>query len=71
MCAIFKRELPSTVQCAVFNETLRAFLTQTRNFCVPQTIPSIEVNALKYNGNWGRERMGGEGMETGYLLINN
>jgi len=59
------------MQCVVFNETMRGLLTQTRNFCVPQTIPSIEVNALKYNGNWGRERMRGEGMETGYLLINN
>jgi hypothetical protein len=26
------------------------------NVCVPQTIHSIEVNALKYNGNWGRGR---------------
>jgi len=44
------------MQSVVFNETLRGLLTQTRNFCVPQTIPSTEVNALKYNGNWGRER---------------
>jgi len=53
-CVTFNRELASIMQCAVFNETLRGLLTQTRNFGVPQTIPSIEVNALKYNGNWGR-----------------
>ena len=44
------------MQCAVVNETLRGLLTQRRHFSVPQTIPSREVNALKYNGNWGRGR---------------
>jgi hypothetical protein len=27
-----------------------------RSFYVLQTIPSIQVNALKYNGNWSRGR---------------
>jgi hypothetical protein len=41
-----------------------------RNVCVPQTIPSPEVNALKYNGNWSRGREGAGRRDADRVFIN-